>query len=94
MLINSSQNMKKINLFYFARLKENLGISRETVDVPLEITNIQELVVWQSLRGELWRKEFKHDHNLRASINHMLVDGSAKVESGDEIAFFPPVTGG
>lgn len=86
--------MKKINLFYFARLKENLGISHETISIPLQIGSIAELISWQASRGEVWHEEFKIGNSLRAAINQTLVTETAKVESGDDIAFFPPVTGG
>lgn len=79
---------------YFARLKESLGISKETIALPANTENIQDLIIWQASRGEVWSDEFNPENRLRAAINHTLVNELAKIKSGDEAAFFPPVTGG
>jgi molybdopterin synthase sulfur carrier subunit len=84
----------KIKVLYFARIKEALNYSSEDIDLPQEVFNITLLKNWLSLRGELWENLFNGKQVVRAAINHELVDNLAGFKEGDEVAFFPPVTGG
>ena len=84
----------KIKVLYFARIKEAVNYSSEDVDLPNEIVNITLLKNWLSLRGEVWSNLFNGKQIVRAAINHELVDNMARFNDGDEVAFFPPVTGG
>lgn len=83
-----------VKLLYFARLREALGTSQEEVAVPEGIANIQALMGWLAARGEVWQAEFAGCRPLRAAVNQELVSNSAAFRDGDEVAFFPPVTGG
>jgi sulfur-carrier protein len=84
----------KIKVLYFARIKEAVNYSSEEVDLPPEIMTIAALKNWLSLRGETWEALFNGKQVVRAAINHALVDNLALIHVGDEVAFFPPVTGG
>jgi sulfur-carrier protein len=84
----------KIKVLYFARIKEAVNYSSEDIDLPQEVLNITLLKNWLSLRGELWETLFSGKQVVRAAINHELVDDLATFKEGDEVAFFPPVTGG
>jgi sulfur-carrier protein len=83
-----------LKLLYFARLREALGISAEEVDVPVSVTDVQGLMDWLAKRGGVWQEEFVGCRPLRAAVNQELVANTASFKAGDEIAFFPPVTGG
>lgn len=84
----------KIKLFYFARLKETLKYSTEDLDLPDDGLTILQLKVYLAKRGDVWGQMLMGKLKVRAAINHALVDDNAKINSGDEVAFFPPVTGG
>jgi sulfur-carrier protein len=84
----------KIKVLYFARIKEALNYSSEDIELPNEVINITLLKNWLSLRGETWSNLFSGKQVVRAAINHELVDNMASFKDGDEVAFFPPVTGG
>jgi len=86
----------KIKLFYFARLKESLKYSTEDLELleadgPWTILKLKSLL---SKRGDVWGQMLMGKLKVRAAINHELVHDNASIADGDEVAFFPPVTGG
>ena len=83
-----------INVLYFARIKEAVNYSSENIDLPSGVATVTALKNHLSLRGEVWANLFNGKQVVRAAINHTLVDDLAKINTGDEVAFFPPVTGG
>ncbi len=83
-----------INILYFARIKESVNYSSENIDLPNEVTTVTALKNYLALRGENWANLFNGKQVIRAAINHALVDDMATISAGDEVAFFPPVTGG
>ena len=84
----------KIKVLYFARLKEAVNYSSEDIELPEAIKTIIALKNYLSQRGEIWANLFDGKQVVRAAINHALVDDLASIQAGDEVAFFPPVTGG
>ena len=83
-----------IKILYFARIKEAVNYSTEEVDLPVDVSTITALTNYLSLRGDTWASLFNGKQVVRAAINHALVDDLAVIHAGDEVAFFPPVTGG
>ena len=84
----------KIKVLYFARLKEAVNYSSEEIDLPEVIKTVTALKNYLSQRGEIWANLFDGKQVVRAAVNHALVDDLASIQAGDEVAFFPPVTGG
>lgn len=84
----------KIKVLYFARIKEAVNYSTEDIDLPADISTVTALKNYLALRGDIWANLFNGKQVVRAAINHTLVDDLAKINTGDEVAFFPPVTGG
>lgn len=84
----------KITVLYFARIKEVVNYSSEVVDLPEDVQTILALKVWLAKRGAVWQQCFQGGGVVRAAINHALVDDLARFADNDEVAFFPPVTGG
>ena len=84
----------KINILYFARIKEAVNYSTEEITLPSDISTITALKNHLALRGEIWANLFNGKQVVRAAINHELVQDLATIEAGDEVAFFPPVRGG
>lgn len=83
-----------INILYFARIKESVNYSSENIDLPEDVATVTALKNYLALRGENWANLFNGTQVIRAAINHALVDDMATIHAGDEVAFFPPVTGG
>ena len=76
----------KIKVKFFARLREQVGQAEMELDVPINTTAEK---LWRSLvpDGQV-------TGDVLVAINHEYVDRSVEIEEGDEVAFFPPVTGG
>ena len=85
---------RKVKLLYFARLREALGVAQEELDVPADVANVSELMAWLAARGGVWQQEFDGCRPVRAAINQELAANAESFKAGDEVAFFPPVTGG
>ena len=80
-----------VKILYFAGLKEALGMAGETVDLPAGVTSVGALRDWLVGQG---REALGTAKNLRCAVNQDMAGLDATVRDGDEIAFFPPVTGG
>ncbi len=81
-------------LLYFAWVKEKTGIASEDVAVPEEIATVAELVTWLKTRGPEFENAFEQDAAIRVAIDQTHARHDAKIIGAQEIAFFPPVTGG
>lgn len=81
-----------IRILYFARLKDELELSEETLDYSPSLATISDLKSLLATRGERWQKAFKR--TTLTAANQEVVNDSYCIEDNDEIAFFPPVTGG
>lgn len=82
-----------INLKYFASVREALG-GGEQVALPPDVKTVGDVRAWLLARGEPWASALAEGRALRMACNQRMCDATAPVASGDEIAFFPPVTGG
>jgi molybdopterin synthase sulfur carrier subunit len=82
-----------VQLRYFASLRETLGVGEEQVDLPDGITDISALTGWLQDRDETWRTALGNSQ-LHVAINQEIVKPDCPVNDGDEVAWFPPVTGG
>jgi molybdopterin synthase sulfur carrier subunit len=83
-----------IKLLYFASLREALGgVGSESVELPAGIDSVGALRSHLAARGGAWQV-FATSKSLRAAVNQAMVGADARVAAGDEVAFFPPVTGG
>jgi molybdopterin synthase sulfur carrier subunit len=82
----------KVTVRYFAALREALGV-QETVQVPGAPTlgNLRDQLIASSAHHA---EALRRDRPLRCALNQILVDESALLDDGAEVAFFPPVTGG
>lgn len=82
-----------LNVVYLARLREIFGRRHEVIELPSAST-VAELVDALRERGGAWATELAAGRAVRVAVNQEISPLSAPVREGDEIAFFPPVTGG
>lgn len=82
-----------VEIWYFARVKEAVDCEHEKVELPDGNPSVRELVEKLSQRGDKWRDAL-NDGNLLVAVNQTVASMQTTIAEGDEIAFFPPVTGG
>jgi molybdopterin synthase sulfur carrier subunit len=82
-----------IRLRYFASLRESLGIGDEQIELPDGVQDLPGLTRWLQGRDETWAGALA-DSRLHVAINQEIVTADACIADGDEVAWFPPVTGG
>jgi sulfur-carrier protein len=83
-----------VSILYFARLKEALGQASEKLVLPASVTTVRSLREYLHNRGGAWASELASARPVRIAVNQDLVSNEAVLKEGDEVAFFPPVTGG
>jgi len=87
----------QIHLLYFASVREQLGCAQERVTLPADISTVGEVRDWLIGRGGVWATALSYDKPLRMAYRQVMCDAAEPLLRGDqpqEIAIFPPVTGG
>lgn len=83
-----------MKLLYFAWVRSKIGTGEETVAPPPEVRDVASLVEWLKQRGDGGADAFSDASLIRVAVNQDYVEFDHPVTTGDEVAFFPPVTGG
>lgn len=83
-----------IQILYFARLRESLGTGREQIPAPSESLTVGDLVTRLRARGGCWSEALGEDQPLMLAVNQEMARPETLIRDGDEVALFPPVTGG
>ena len=82
----------KITIKYFASIREAIGVSTETITCEVNTTGaLRDMLV---AKGAPYAEALARGRSVRMAFNQFMCDESARLESGCEVAFFPPVTGG
>lgn len=84
----------KLQLRFFASLREGLGLSEEVISVPAEVKTISDLRAYLVARGNPWSEVLAEGKVIRCALNQEMVKDTTLLQDGAEVAFFPPVTGG
>lgn len=82
-----------VRILYFAALREQLGQASEQLDLPAGVATVADLRAHLVARGGDWSALAKTGA-LRVAVNQAMAKPETAVADGDEVAFFPPVTGG
>jgi len=83
-----------VSLVYLARLREAFGAASERIEAPPHVNTVGALRAWLAARGGAWATELAPGRAVRVAVNRDLAGADTPISPGDEIAIFPPVTGG
>jgi len=83
-----------MTILYFARLKDEIGCSEEKLEMPEDVTCLKDLVVWLRTQSDGHAQALAPGSMLKMAVNQEHAQWETPVGPQDEIAFFPPVTGG
>jgi sulfur-carrier protein len=83
-----------IKLLYFAWLRARIGQAEEELALPEEVRDVEGLLLWLCRRGPAYSEALRDLSVIRVAVNQDYVGRDHPVRAGDEIALFPPVTGG
>jgi molybdopterin synthase sulfur carrier subunit len=84
----------KIQLRFFASMREKLGVSEEMLDLPEQVKTVGDVREYLVARGGVWAEVLAEGRALRMAYNLQMTEAETAIEEGAEVAFFPPVTGG
>ena len=83
-----------LNLLYFAWIKERMGSTGEQLQHPTGVDTVAALAAYLQHRDAAGAAAFAQPGIVRAAVNQAFATPETPIQDGDEIAFFPPVTGG
>jgi molybdopterin synthase sulfur carrier subunit len=83
-----------LKLLYFAWVRERVGKTDEVIEPPAGVRTVAELMGWLAGRGEEYAYAFENRRVIRAAIDKAHVTPETLIAGANEIAFFPPMTGG
>ena len=83
-----------MKLLYFAWIRSKIGLAQEEVNPPESVKTVSDVLIWLSERDRRYAEAFSHPQVIRAAVNQEFAPLDQSVSSEDEVAFFPPVTGG
>ncbi len=83
-----------MKLLYFAWLREKTGVANEDASPPEHVITVADLIQWLVQRGGGYKTAFSDLSVVRVAVNQEYVALDHALAAGDEVAFFPPVTGG
>ena len=83
-----------IDVLYFASLRDRLNRNREQLELPPGVQDVAGLMEHLAQRGDAWKEVFDSEVKVLSAVNQEMSRADAPVADGDEIGFFPPVTGG
>ncbi len=83
-----------LKILYFATLRERMGRAEEDLALAPGVNTVADLIRSLAQRDPAGAAAFAHPDLVRAAVNQEFAQSAAPIHDGDEIAFFPPVTGG
>jgi len=86
--------VKAMQILYFAWVRQKVGVGEEQVSLPPEVRDVGGLMRWLATRSHGHAEAFSNARQIRAAVNQEFCGPEQPVRAGDEVAFFPPVTGG
>jgi sulfur-carrier protein len=93
---DSASATHTVNVVYLARLREAFERGAETLPLPANVDpiTVADILATLAARGGVWAAELAPGRAVRVAVNYAMTSREAPVQPGDEVALFPPVTGG
>ncbi|MBV9250045.1 MAG: molybdopterin converting factor subunit 1 [Acetobacteraceae bacterium] len=88
------ETTRTLHILYFAWLRERVGRSEEELDVPDRVRTVADLIEHLASRDVAHETAFQNRRTVRCAVNQEFAHPLTELQTGDEVAFFPPVTGG
>jgi molybdopterin synthase sulfur carrier subunit len=85
---------KSLTVLWFAWLRERTGTAEERLSAPPHVATVGDLIAWLSERSPGHAAALENRHTVRCAVNQDFAGADTPVRARDEVAFFPPVTGG
>ncbi len=83
-----------MKLLYFAWLRQKIGLESEEIDLPAEVSDVAGLLDWLRGRGDNYAEALKNAAVIKVAVNQAYAKPSTPLGGDEEVALFPPVTGG
>lgn len=83
-----------MKILYFSWLREKIGLDSEEIKISEKIGDVKELVDFLKKSSEKHSIAFQNMKSIKVAVNKEFANLNTKIQDQDEIAFFPPVTGG
>ena len=83
-----------LRIQYFASIRETLGRSDEELELPARVGSVQDLIDHLLSVNPSFQRVFSAQNKVLAAVNQTVVDLDHPLSENDEVAFFPPMTGG
>ena len=83
-----------MKLVYFAWVRERIGRTEETIEPPADVETVSDLLRWLRTRGEAYEYALEHPSAIRVALDHTHADHDTPLRGSQEVALFPPMTGG
>ena len=84
----------RIKVLFFAKLREVFGVGSEDLDISSDECRVSSVLAQLRDRGEVWASDLGDDKSYRVAVNQEMTSEDLALKEGDEVALFPPVTGG
>lgn len=84
----------KIQLKFFASVREKLGCGSEVLELDVAAISAHQVRELLIARGGVWSEVLAPNKALRMACNQQMLNNDVQLQDGAELAFFPPVTGG
>jgi sulfur-carrier protein len=83
-----------VKILYFAWLRARIGVAEEQVSLPAGVRDVGGLLAWLQARGPRYAETLRDPSVVRVAVNQDYVGNEHPLADRDEVAIFPPVTGG
>lgn len=83
-----------MNILYFARIREHIGKSSDDITLPDTVKTVADVIAYLEMLGDRYKNAFEEPDLIRAALNDEYVPLDHVVSNDDELALFPPMTGG